>query len=422
MIRWELDREISTITAMKNHAIGRILQDSKKNISSESLIRYFSVFLGLIIIFLELVAGTFHDSSIQEITQQLVPLAPLFLILVGNRSAMLGWIFSWFGLAIFAPDVYGAQIFLLLSTIIISGTLTLLLPHKKAIATTSIFLVCIVGTGLFFPVFSSGILVLSFTGSAIAAFIGIMLNRFRTRHKETQKTLLETQKFQENIRREERIRLAHELHDIVAHEVTVIAMQARRAKFSNNDQQILDILNGIGDSAQQALQDLRSLVSILKDTEKSNSAENSDPPPVTDLLQIGELSGETTVSISLIHDLENILESLKRSGIDARLEIEGKVARIPPAIRQALRRTARELGTNILKHADSTQPVTLSLSVDNSGLSLVSSNAISHQKPLVSSQTGLEAMKTRFHSLGGSVTVEETEKLWKIKIFVPLPS
>ena len=156
------------------------------------------------------------------------------------------------------------------------------------------------------------------------------------------------------------------------------------------------------------MQDLRSLVTLLK-TQSDNqndadhaNAESDDP----------QLSGETTTSVGLVHDMRNVVDTVVRGGFYATLEIEGPVAAIPASLRQALRRTVRELGTNILKHGKPDTDVQIQLLIDQDQVTLRSTNEISSVRPISSSRTGLEAMRARCEVFGGQVVTGLKDGVW----------
>lgn len=257
--------------------------------------------------------------------------------------------------------------------------------------------------------------------------LGLVLHHYKSNLTQSKQHILDLQEAQRRARKEERTRLAHELHDIVAHEVTVIAMQARRAQFAKNQEQTERILTGIGDSASQALDDLRKLVSVLKaadaeEAQERNQLDLPSPHNPVQLLDEDDLSGETTTAIGLTHDLHKITGALENSGFTVALNITGDTRTVPATSRQVLRRTAREFGTNILKHGTTQHPVQLSLTVTNKEVALTSTNTVSSEQPISSTQTGLESIKARFDALGGTATYNENEGIWSIQVVLPLSS
>ncbi|UXN32470.1 sensor histidine kinase [Glutamicibacter sp. M10] len=124
--------------------------------------------------------------------------------------------------------------------------------------------------------------------------------------------------------------------------------------------------------------------------------------------------------MGLVHDLDAVADALQSSGYEVNLTVQGEVARIPASLRQALRRTIRELGTNILKHAVPASSVEVGLYVREGNVQLVATNNISGEKPIMSSKTGLEAMRARCGVFGGFVEAGETEGVWTTSVTIPL--
>ncbi len=259
----------------------------------------------------------------------------------------------------------------------------------------------------------------------LAAAAWRSVNVYRHRYEQSTHHIRDLQEQQAQVRSEERTRLAHELHDIVAHDVTIIAMQARRAEFVNDQAKTSQILEGIGNAAQQTLQDLRSLVTLLKEEERDEPGSGSQTPDRegqdTDFLDAPAMSGETTTAVGLVHDLDGVVEALDRAGFQVSLVVEGEVARIPASLRQALRRTVREMGTNVLKHADPSGIVDLRLSVGGADrVQLASENTVSTAEPIMSSRTGLEAMSARCEVFGGFMDVGHRDGRWTTAVSIPL--
>lgn len=249
----------------------------------------------------------------------------------------------------------------------------------------------------------------------VAAGAGLGLNVYGQRIDRGAAQISTLREQQSRIRADERTTLAHELHDIIAHDVTIIAMQARRATLVDDPAKTAPIIEGIGDSAQQALTDLRSLVLLLKDDSPQSSAGDG-----TDLLGPQDLSGETMSAVGLAHDFEGVADALKRAGFDVVVTFEGELALAPASLRQALRRTIRELGTNVLKHADPSHPVELTMTVGSGSVTVSTTNVPAATRPISSSTAGIEAMRARCEVFGGSVTSRMTQERWRTTMTLPL--
>ncbi|MNI62138.1 hypothetical protein D3C73_1174440 [compost metagenome] len=165
-------------------------------------------------------------------------------------------------------------------------------------------------------------------------------------------------------------------------------------------------------------------MTLLKEEEREEPGGGSQlldrEGQAADFLDAPAMSGETTTAVGLVHDLDGVVEALDRAGFQVSLVVEGEVARIPASLRQALRRTVREMGTNVLKHADPSGVVDLRLTVGADRVQLASENTVSTAEPIMSSKTGLEAMSARCEVFGGFMDVGLSEGRWTTAVSIPL--
>jgi signal transduction histidine kinase len=135
----------------------------------------------------------------------------------------------------------------------------------------------------------------------------------------------------------ERARIARELHDVVAHHVAVMAVQAGAARMLNEslDQQTRDLLTSIEDSAHQAMSELRRLLGVLRRDDSSAAAEPpSAPAPQPGLGQLGQL-----------------VEQVRQAGLPVHLTEAGGAGELPDSVDLSAYRIVQEALTNVLKHA-----------------------------------------------------------------------
>ncbi|MET8943189.1 histidine kinase [Streptomyces sp. NPDC004542] len=132
---------------------------------------------------------------------------------------------------------------------------------------------------------------------------------------------------------EERMRIARELHDVVAHELTLINAQAGIAAHLGTHSPALrtEVLTSIRESSKQALEELRAMVGLL-----GRPGDDTDPPrePVPGL-----------------HRLDGLVESFARAGLRVEVVREGAKRPLPPAVDVAGYRIVQEALTNVRKHA-----------------------------------------------------------------------
>lgn len=384
-----------------------------------------ALFICLVCIFIavDLSLGVYENTDTQNrVWAVAIAYLPIFMMGFGLMPGIYGWYFSLANITVLYNDSSFVWAGFSSASILVPVYCAYLATKRQVVAFGIVLCVFVV-----YPGWVSNTLVAQFITTSLAVFsyiTGLVLRRFRLQREKDQQKIISIQEAQLQARNEERTRLAYELHDIVAHEVTIIAMQARRAQFTEDPKSTAAILTGIGDSASQALEDLRKLVTVLK-AEKNDSLNGELPsaPQSEENLLLGgtRLSGETTSALALTHDLHKISDALDSAGFPVTLTVIGDVSLLPLASRQALRRTAREIGTNILKHGSSDGPVKIDLTVGRRNVMLSSENVISHNEPVASSLTGLESMKTRFHDLGGTLSYQDDGGVWRIQVSLPLP-
>lgn len=253
--------------------------------------------------------------------------------------------------------------------------------------------------------------------TALAAVMGRLLARFRHRAETEFHRAERLSQVQKEVRAEERQAIAHELHDIVAHDVTAIVMQARRARFVD-DAKRQEILGTIGETGQSTLDDLRRMLMVLRRTEDAG-ARPQERAATLHLTDDPE-DAATVTAVGLTDTIDRVVDALRAAGMTVEAETAGDVGRVPTVIRQSLRRVVRELGTNIMKHADPAHPVTLHVAVEEAGVSVRSRNRIAEGGPVMSSGTGVEALRTRVDVYGGTLSQGVTaDDEWVTRIWLP---
>ena len=138
----------------------------------------------------------------------------------------------------------------------------------------------------------------------------------------------------EHTARGERARISRELHDVVAHHISMIAVQAESARLTTPGMPApgAQRLTAIGDTARAALTEMRRLLGVLREDVR---AEPADRHPQPGLQQLNELTDEARDA----------------SGIGARLVVSGRVATLDPGVELAAYRIVQEALTNSRRHA-----------------------------------------------------------------------
>jgi signal transduction histidine kinase len=134
---------------------------------------------------------------------------------------------------------------------------------------------------------------------------------------------------------EERARIARELHDVVAHSVSVMVLQtgAVRHKLPEEQAEEADALRGVEKTGRTALAEMRRLLGAMR-------REGED-------VELGPQPG--------LDALDGLLDDVGRSGLPVRLHVDGERFALPPAVDLSAYRIVQEGLTNALKHARATQ-------------------------------------------------------------------
>jgi signal transduction histidine kinase len=200
---------------------------------------------------------------------------------------------------------------------------------------------------------------------------------------------------------EERQRIARELHDVVAHNVSVMVIQSQAAQQSTDrESDVGKALRSIEATGQEALTEMRRLVGLLRrDDEEVALA----PQP------------------SLRH-LDRLAESVRDAGLPVEVDVEGDPVALPPGVDLSAYRIVQEALTNALKHAGPARARVhvrygareLELEISDDGSGSQGANGGGH---------GLIGMRERVHVYGGVVeSGGRPDGGYAIRVRLPLES
>ena len=129
---------------------------------------------------------------------------------------------------------------------------------------------------------------------------------------------------------DERARIAREMHDVVAHSLSVIIAQADGGRFvaAQKPEKAAEVLTTIGETGRAALADMRSLLGVLRQEDETSFGPQPGPEQLPDLL-----------------------ERVRAAGLEVSLEVDGALEGIPQAVGMSVFRLVQEALTNVLKHA-----------------------------------------------------------------------
>ena len=183
----------------------------------------------------------------------------------------------------------------------------------------------------------------------------------------------------------ERTKIARELHDVVAHHVSLIAVQAEAATslLPQRPQQAIRSVEIIADTARKALTELRRLLGVLR-----------DPAPAS------------TTPLATLADLADVLDQVRDAGLPVGLEVTGTPYSLASGIDLTAYRIVQEALTNTLRHTQATTAaVTISYEPEYLTVQVTDPGPRLSSLPVVSDGFGLAGIAERVASCGGNLSV-----------------
>ncbi|MFG1911196.1 sensor histidine kinase [Kribbella sp. NPDC048928] len=217
--------------------------------------------------------------------------------------------------------------------------------------------------------------------------LGFLAELFRA-HRDRVMAAARTRR-EEELRRagEERLRIAQELHDVVAHHISLINVQASTALHlvDRQPERAAPALSAIKDASKEALVELRSIVGVLR-----QSDESAPRQPVAGL-----------------DHLDHLISRTERAGLEVHKSVHGDPRPLPTGLDRAAFRIVQESLTNVVRHARATSATVriqygeqaLVLQIDDNGESLAAQPKEGN---------GISGMRERATALGGTLTAHRT--------------
>jgi len=239
----------------------------------------------------------------------------MFVLLVGSYSlaAHSSLRRALAGLAVAAP---GAAIYILAGSGIVGG---------QSVAAPGAAIYILAGSGILGG--QSHAASLFFAPEILACWLLGVFVRTRRQAASLAGRNAELERQAERAVAAERARIARELHDIVAHHLSVVVLQAAGARASGRP--AAGALEKIEHSGRQALTEMRRLLGVLR--------EPREEPGLTPQPGLGELAA--------------LAESVRAAGLPVHLAMDGDHATLPAAVDVSAYRIVQEALTNVLKHA-----------------------------------------------------------------------
>jgi len=197
----------------------------------------------------------------------------------------------------------------------------------------------------------------------------------------------------------ERTRIAREMHDIVAHHLTVMITlsEAAIAASASSPERADDVMRSVADTGRRALADTRRLLGVLRQRPGQDPSDTLQPVP--DLTQ-----------------LDTLIEQVRAAGLDTTLEIRGQPPDVPAGVQLTVYRLVQEALTNTLKHGGAGARATVRLRYLPGELLVdIDDDGAGAAAPATAGVgSGLLGMRERVHAYGGDVQAGPRPGGWKV--------
>ncbi|HTZ91245.1 MAG TPA: histidine kinase [Streptosporangiaceae bacterium] len=183
---------------------------------------------------------------------------------------------------------------------------------------------------------------------------------------------------------EERMRIARDLHDVVAHNISVINVQANTALhlMDRQPERAREALTAIHDVSRQALTELRSVLGVLRS--------DDDAAPRAPSPGLGQL--------------DDLLSTARRAGVEPRLRLRGEERQLPAGVDAAAYRIVQEALTNAARHSASSAADVLVSYEEDGVLVQVDDAGPARSSGAAEPGNGITGMTERARALGGRLS------------------
>ncbi|OBG18903.1 two-component sensor histidine kinase [Mycolicibacterium celeriflavum] len=199
---------------------------------------------------------------------------------------------------------------------------------------------------------------------------------------------------------DERRRIAREVHDVIAHSLSITLLHTTAARRGlQQDRDVDDAIDALEQAEQlgrQAMADIRRTVGLL------------DGAPMKTAPEPGA------------SEIPSLVEEFRRAGLKVDLDVEGRLDRASAAVGLALYRITQESLANVAKHAPEAKSVVrLVISRTSAALTVVNQLPIAVAAPACEGR-GLRGMRQRIELLGGRIDIGPSEEGWSVHADIPL--
>lgn len=212
----------------------------------------------------------------------------------------------------------------------------------------------------------------------------------------------------QRIRADERVQLARDLHDIVAHQLSVVSLQAMGHRDAESIDEVREAMDRIQVASQAALSELTVLVGVLRDPA---------PGGMTD----GELQN-LAVGENPTQTADTLVERLRESGLTVTADIDPVVDELEMNLRRTITRVLREATTNALRYAEAGTLVIMRVAVAFTEITVTVTTQIPPgpaRRDDLSTGWGLRGISERVGLVGGEFFAGQKGDTWVVRAVLP---
>ncbi len=197
---------------------------------------------------------------------------------------------------------------------------------------------------------------------------------------------------------DERRRIAHEIHDVIAHSLSVAALHITGARMAigRDPDEAMRALQQAERLARDSLAQVRSAIGVL-----SPSTEGIAPALPTAV------------------DIPTLIKEFTDAGVSVVLDVRGDVAALSPTLGLTLYRVTQESLSNVIRHAPGAS-ASVGIRASAQLVSLSVRNSVVNSATVVTGGRGISGMRERVAAHGGTLDAGTTDGQWFVRLTVPI--
>ena len=259
----------------------------------------------------------------------------------------------------------------------------------------------------------SGGLVLVVAVTAVVALLGVLVRTERSRVEEAGRRATV----------EERLRIARDLHDLVGHGLSAVAVQsstARMAITAGDTATAERALTAVETTSRTAMREMRQMLHLLSEEVRLDESPTASDTPAVGGARPATPEGAERLPSPGVADIEALVDNVRAGGVSVTLEDDDGWASASPAVQLCAYRLAQEGLTNAVRHAAGA-PVTIRLtSTGEVGVVSVRTSGPVAPGPIPVTGRGIQGLATRVAAVSGEFWSGPTPQGWLLEARLPL--